>query len=161
MNEPIMLMVNGTSRAVTVDPLTPLREVLGEQLGLRSVREPCGVGACGACSVVVAKRVVKACLWAVGLVGEEEVTTAEGLSADDPVVAAFAARNAFQCGYCIPGFVMTIKGLLASKSPLSSDDVRNALAGNLCRCGSYGAILEAVSDLLAANPPARPPAAAG
>ena len=158
MSEPIELLVNGTPTTVAVDPLTPLREVLGEQLGLRSVREPCGVGACGACTVLVGGHAVKACLRPVGLVGDRDVTTAEGLPRDDEVVAAFASRNAFQCGYCIPGFVMTVHALLATNPPPSPDVIRNELAGNLCRCGSYGAILEAVGDLLAldSTQPARP-----
>lgn len=152
------LRVNGAAVDVAVDDdgLAPLSSALHDGLGLRSVREACGVGACGACSVLVDGRPVKACLQAVGLVGDAEVTTVEGLPPDDPVVAAFAARNAFQCGYCIPGFVIAVHGLLAAQPAPSEAEVRRALAGNLCRCGSYTLILEAVADVIAGLPPAAP-----
>jgi nicotinate dehydrogenase subunit A len=153
MTERIDLNVNGVHRSIEADPLTPLRTVLGETLGLRSVREPCGVGACGACTVLVDEQPVKTCLRPVGLVGEGVITTAEGLASDDRVIRAFASRNAFQCGYCIPGFVMTVHALLAGP-PLAGDEaVRSALAGNLCRCGSYTLILDAVEDLLRDSSP--------
>jgi aerobic-type carbon monoxide dehydrogenase small subunit (CoxS/CutS family) len=106
------------------------------------------VGACGACTVLIGGRPVKSCLQAVGLVGDAEVTTVEGLAADDPVVTAFAAANAFQCGFCIPGFVMAARALLAADPAPDAERVREALAGNLCRCGSYSLILEAVLGLL-------------
>jgi aerobic-type carbon monoxide dehydrogenase small subunit (CoxS/CutS family) len=168
--ERLTLHVNGERTMVELDPLTPLRTVLGNILGLRSVREPCGVGACGACTVLVDGQPVKSCLAAVGLIGDAPITTTEGLSPDDPVVAAFVARGAFQCGFCIPGFVMAAHGLLGTAAgqtagrtadgpapPPTPEDIRAALAGNLCRCGSYGPILAAVNDVLSSEPtkPAR------
>jgi aerobic-type carbon monoxide dehydrogenase small subunit (CoxS/CutS family) len=144
--------VNGVAAEVAADPLTSLRAVLGETLGLRTVREPCGVGACGACTVLIGDRPVKSCLRPVGLVGDAEIQTAEGLAPDDPVVAALAARNAFQCGFCIPGFVMAVYGLLSVDPAPTPDAIRSALAGNLCRCGSYTLIVEAVLDLAARRP---------
>lgn len=147
MTDPIRLQVNGRSVDVAVDPLTPLRTVLGELLGLRSVRMPCGVGACGACTVLVDGRPVKGCLHPVGLAAGRTILTAEGLPPDDPVAAAFAARNAFQCGFCSPGFVMAVHGLLAEDRAPDDATVRAALTGNLCRCGSYPLILEAVREL--------------
>jgi aerobic-type carbon monoxide dehydrogenase small subunit (CoxS/CutS family) len=148
MTERLELDVNGERRPIDDDPLTPLRTVLGQTLGLRSVREPCAVGACGACTVLVDRRPVKSCLRPVGLVGDGAITTAEGLSNDDRVLAAFVAHDAFQCGFCIPGFVMSVHALLAGELPAGPEAVREALAGNLCRCGSYTLILEAVEDLL-------------
>lgn len=149
MTQPFRIRVNGATVDVAADPLESLRGVLGGQLALHSVREPCGVGACGACTVLIDGRPVKSCLQAVGLVGEAEVTTVEGLPSDDPVVTAFAAANAFQCGFCTPGFVMATEGLLAGGQAPDLERAREALAGNLCRCGSYSLIVEAVSGLLA------------
>lgn len=152
MSDGLRLDVNGSAIRVAVDELTPLRTVLGEHLGLRSVREPCGVGACGACTVLVGGRPVKSCLRPVGLVGDDPVVTVEGLAADDPVVARLAARNAFQCGFCIPGFVMAIHGLLTTERAPTADAITEALSGNLCRCGSYSLIVEAVTDLVGEAP---------
>jgi aerobic-type carbon monoxide dehydrogenase small subunit (CoxS/CutS family) len=147
VSKPIRLYVNGRAVAVAADPLTPLRTVLGELLALRSVRIPCGVGACGGCTVLVDGRPVKSCLYPAGLAEGQTILTAEGLPPDDPVAAAFVAANAFQCGFCSPGFVMAVHGLLAEA--LAPDDItiRAALTGNLCRCGSYPLILEAVREL--------------
>jgi aerobic-type carbon monoxide dehydrogenase small subunit (CoxS/CutS family) len=150
--EPVRIVVNGRPRETVADPLTPLRTVLGEELDLRSVREPCGVGACGACTVLVGGQPVKSCLCPVGLVGDREVVTAEGLAIDDPVVGALASHNAFQCGYCVPGFVLAIHGLLAVDPAPRPEAIREALLGNLCRCGSYALILEAVAGLVARAP---------
>jgi carbon-monoxide dehydrogenase small subunit len=150
MTQRFRLRVNDATADIVADPLSSLREALGEGLALRSVREPCGVGACGACTVLVGGRPVKSCLQAIGLIGDAEVRTAEGLAPDDPVVTAFAAANAFQCGFCIPGFVMATRALLAGDPAPSVERVREALAGNLCRCGSYSLILEAVLGLVPA-----------
>ena len=155
MTDQIVLRVNARTVEVAANPLTSLRQALGETLALRSVREPCGVGACGACTVLVNGRPVKSCLQAVGLVGDAEVLSVEGLPANDPVVAAFAASNAFQCGFCIPGFVMAARGLLESNPRPTAEAVRDALAGNLCRCGSYSLIVEAVMTLATGDPDPR------
>jgi len=148
VTQPFRIRVNGATVAVDADPLDSLSGVLGGQLALHSVREPCGLGACGACTVLVDGQPVRSCLRAVGLIGDAAVTTVEGLPSDDPVVTAFAASNAFQCAYCTPGFVMATIGLLAADPAPDLGGVREALAGNLCRCGSYSLILEAVSGLL-------------
>jgi aerobic-type carbon monoxide dehydrogenase small subunit (CoxS/CutS family) len=147
MAERFLLRVNDVAVEVEADPLAPLCDVLDEELALHSVRQPCGVGACGACTVLVDGRPVKSCLQAVGLIGSAEVTTVEGLPRDDRVVAAFAAANAFQCAFCIPGFVLATHALLAADPSPTTQTVRDALAGNLCRCGSYSLILEAVLGL--------------
>jgi aerobic-type carbon monoxide dehydrogenase small subunit (CoxS/CutS family) len=119
-----------------------------ERLGCASVRETCGIGVCGACTVLLEGELASGCLLLGPLVEGREVTTVEGLGGSDPVQLAFAEAHAFQCGYCTPGMVLTARRLLEENPSPSPDDVRLALAGNLCRCGCYVKIVEAV--LLAA-----------
>ena len=106
--------------------------------GLRSVRETCGIGVCGACTVLLDGEPVSGCLTLAGAVAGREITTVEGLDEADPVLRAFNATHAFQCGWCTPGFVLTVKAMRPG------EDVREALGGNLCRCGCYVKIEEAV-----------------
>jgi aerobic-type carbon monoxide dehydrogenase small subunit (CoxS/CutS family) len=112
--------------------------------GFRSVRLTCGIGVCGACTVLINGTPMSSCLVLAPAAAGAEITTAEGLEDDDPVASAFQEANAFQCGYCTPGFVLTAKALLAEVPNPTDEDIRNALAGNLCRCGSYMKIAEAV-----------------
>ena len=112
--------------------------------GLRSVRETCGIGVCGACTVLIDGSLMSSCLVLAPAAAGSEIETAEGLAQDDPVAMAFQEANAFQCGYCTPGFVLTARALLAETPNPNDDEIRHALAGNLCRCGSYLKILEAV-----------------
>jgi aerobic-type carbon monoxide dehydrogenase small subunit (CoxS/CutS family) len=120
-----------------------LRDVLN-RLGLVSVRETCGIGVCGACSVLFDGETVSACLLLAPLADGREVTTVEGLGGDHPVQAAFAEAHAFQCGYCTPGMVLTAARLLEENPRPTEEEIRLGLAGNLCRCGSYVKIVEAV-----------------
>ena len=106
--------------------------------GLRSVRETCAIGVCGACTVLLDGEPVSGCLTLVASVAGREITTVEGLDEADPVLRAFNEARAFQCGWCTPGFVLTVKALRPG------EDVRAALGGNLCRCGCYVKIEEAV-----------------
>jgi aerobic-type carbon monoxide dehydrogenase small subunit (CoxS/CutS family) len=140
--------VNGDPAAVEVRPDEMLIDVL-DRLGLASVRETCGIGVCGACTVLIDGEPVSACLLLARLAESRELTTVEGLSGSDPVQLAFAEAHAFQCGYCTPGMVLTAKRLLEENPQPSEDEIRLALAGNLCRCGCYVKIVEAV--LLAAG----------
>jgi aerobic-type carbon monoxide dehydrogenase small subunit (CoxS/CutS family) len=112
--------------------------------GLLSVRETCSIGVCGACTVLVDGEPISSCITLAAQVAGREVTTVEGLEAADPVQRAFDAAHAFQCGWCTPGFVLTAKALLAETPDPSRTDVAEALGGNLCRCGSYLKIEEAV-----------------
>jgi aerobic-type carbon monoxide dehydrogenase small subunit (CoxS/CutS family) len=112
--------------------------------GLRSVRLTCGIGVCGACTVLMDGSPISSCLVLAPAAAGAEITTTEGLGGDDPVALAFQEANAFQCGYCTPGFVLTARALLSEVSNPSDDEIRHALAGNLCRCGSYVKILKAV-----------------
>lgn len=146
MNELFELDVNGRPQSVECDSLTPLQEVLHNKLGLLSVRCPCGVGVCGACSVLIDGRVVVSCLYPVSEVDGRAVLTCEGLADDHPVRAAFERAGAFQCGYCIPGFVMAATAWWRERVP-DPVDCRDRLAGNLCRCGSYAAIVRAIQEL--------------
>jgi len=141
------LTVNGIVAAVDADPLSPLRDVLADRLGLRSVRGPCGVGACGACTVLLDGRAVRSCLTPVSHAAGAAVVTSEGLPAHDPVQAAFVEAGAAQCGYCIPGAVLATHALLAEAPADSGPDetaIRVALSGNLCRCGTYPRIIDAI-----------------
>jgi aerobic-type carbon monoxide dehydrogenase small subunit (CoxS/CutS family) len=133
----VELILNG--RAATLDVRTD--EMLLEALrreGLRSVRETCAIGVCGACTVLLDGEPVSGCLTLAATVAGREVTTVEGLDEADPVLRAFNEAHAFQCGWCTPGFVLTVKAMRPG------DDVRAALGGNLCRCGCYVKIEQAV-----------------
>ena len=133
----VELILNG--RAATLDVRTD--EMLLEALrreGLRSVRETCAIGVCGACTVLLDGEPVSGCLTLAATVAGREVTTVEGLDEADAVLRAFNEAHAFQCGGCTPGFVLTVKALRPG------DDVRAALGGNLCRCGCYVKIEQAV-----------------
>jgi aerobic-type carbon monoxide dehydrogenase small subunit (CoxS/CutS family) len=112
--------------------------------GFRSVRLTCGIGVCGACTVLVDGVAFSSCLMLAPAAAGAEITTAEGLRDDDLVAAAFQEAIAFQCGYCTPGFVLTTLALLSEVPNPTDEDIRHALAGNLCRCGSYLKIIKAV-----------------
>jgi len=146
MTMPIRLQLNGQPREIDVAPTETLQSVLRWRCGLSSVRSTCGIGVCGACTVLVDGAPISSCLLLAPLVDGRAVETVEGLTPDDPVVQAFVAQNAFQCSYCTPALVMATRGLLALHPDPTDEQVRAHLAGNLCRCGSYYAILAAVSD---------------
>jgi aerobic-type carbon monoxide dehydrogenase small subunit (CoxS/CutS family) len=112
--------------------------------GFRSVRLTCGIGVCGACTVLIDGEPISSCLVLAPAASGSDMTTTEGFDDDDPVASAFQEVSAFQCGYCTPGFVLTTRALLSENPNPSDDEVRHALAGNLCRCGSYVKIAEAV-----------------
>jgi aerobic-type carbon monoxide dehydrogenase small subunit (CoxS/CutS family) len=143
------LRVNGADHSVEGRADESLLTVLRRELGLTSPRETCGIGVCGACTVLVDGLPMSACLLLAPLAQGRELTTVDGLGGDHPVQRAFAAAHAFQCGYCTPGMVLAAKRLLEENPAPTDEDVRLALAGNLCRCGSYVKIVEAV--LLAAG----------
>ncbi|HMJ37685.1 MAG TPA: 2Fe-2S iron-sulfur cluster-binding protein [Baekduia sp.] len=117
-------------------------------LGRLSVRQTCGIGVCGACTVLVDGEPASGCLMLTVQVEGRSVTTVDGLPSEDPVLAAFTEAHAFQCGWCTPGMVLTVKAMLADDAAIDRDEAAAALGGNLCRCGCYGRILDAV-DLAA------------
>jgi CO/xanthine dehydrogenase Mo-binding subunit/aerobic-type carbon monoxide dehydrogenase small subunit (CoxS/CutS family) len=143
----ITFTCDGQPRTIEAAPLIPLRDVLADLLGIRSVRGPCRVGVCGACTVQVDGRAVRTCLQPVGLVAGADVVTSAGLPEQDAVVRAFVDAGAAQCGSCIPGMVLAAHDLLAGNPTPTAEETRWALAGNLCRCGTYGRILDAVAAL--------------
>jgi aerobic-type carbon monoxide dehydrogenase small subunit (CoxS/CutS family) len=139
----IELVLNGRTAAIEARSDEMLVDALRRE-GLASVRATCGIGVCGACTVLVDGEPISACLTLAPQVEAKEVTTAEGLEDSDAVARAFAEAHAFQCGWCTPGFVLTAKALLAEGPSPSDEDVTRELGGNLCRCGSYLKIVEAV-----------------
>ncbi len=145
----LALHVNGGSHRIEARADESLLVVLRRELGLASVRETCGIGVCGACTVLVDGLPMSGCLLLAPLAQGRELQTVESLGGDDPLQRAFAAAHAFQCGYCTPGMVLAARRLLEENPSPTEEDVRLGLAGNLCRCGSYVKIVEAV--LLAAG----------
>lgn len=152
MNE-VTLTVNGTQHRVTASDADLLLDVLREQVGATSVREGCGVGACGACTVLVDGRSVSGCLALAVRYNGANITTADGLHENDDVVSAFVDSNAMQCGYCIPGFVLMTHELLAEHPNPTAEQVADHLEGNLCRCGTYPQIRQAVSTAASRRSP--------
>ena len=143
----INLKVNGAMRSVPAEPDTPLLYVLRNDLGLIAAKFGCGVGQCGTCTVLVDGAPVRSCIMPIGTLGQSEITTLEGIGTVEqphPLQAAFIEEQAAQCGYCIPGFMMTAKALLDSNPQPSEAEVRQGLAGNLCRCGVHNRIVRAV-----------------
>ena len=144
---PLSLTINGRVQTVAVEPRVTLLRALRNHLGLTGAKEVCERGACGGCTVLLDGAPICACLLlAVDAVGHE-ITTVEGLGAPDrlsPVQAAFVECDALQCGFCTPGFVVASTALLRQNPHPSLEEIKAGLAGNLCRCGTYGRIFEAV-----------------
>ena len=139
--------VNGESRKLDVFPMSRLLDVLREQLQLTGTKEGCGEGECGACTVVLDGRIVNSCLVPVAQVNGAEITTIEGVAHDDQLHAvqqAFIQHGGAQCGICTPGMVLAAVDLLKRNPQPTEDDIRNGLAGNLCRCTGYMKIFESV-----------------
>jgi aerobic-type carbon monoxide dehydrogenase small subunit (CoxS/CutS family) len=145
----LTLRVNGTVHALAVSPDQTLLDVLRESLGLVGAREGCGIGMCGACTVLVDGRAISSCLMLAVQADGREIRTIEGLAEGGrlhPVQQAYIDHAAFQCAYCTSGFVLSTVALLEEIPNPDDDTIRKYLAGNLCRCGSYVNILEAVQQ---------------
>lgn len=143
----ITLKVNGKAHALDVDPQCPLLYVLRDDLGLNNPRFGCGLGQCGACTVLVEGRPVRSCRAAVSTVMGKEIVTLEGLGAlghPHPIQQAFIEEQAFQCGYCLNGWVMNAKALLDANPHPTEEEVHTALDRLICRCGSHVGIFAAV-----------------
>ena len=139
--------VNGAARKLDVFPMARLLDVLREQLQLTGTKEGCGEGECGACTVVLDGRIVNSCLVPVAQVNGAEITTIEGVAHNDQLHAvqqAFIEHGGAQCGICTPGMVLAAVDLLKRNPQPTEDDIRNGLAGNLCRCTGYMKIFESV-----------------
>jgi aerobic-type carbon monoxide dehydrogenase small subunit (CoxS/CutS family) len=140
----VTVVLNGRRTGLDCPPTTMLLEALRDGQGLASVRATCGIGVCGACTVLLDGEPVTGCLTMAGQAEGRAITTVEGLGGADPVQRAFAAEHAFQCGWCTPGFVLTVKRLLEENPDPGDAEIAEALGGNLCRCGSYVKIAAAV-----------------
>src|SRR5436853_5854387 len=141
------LKVNGRIRAIDADPQTPLLYVLRENLQLNAAKYGCGLGQCGACTVIVDGQAVFSCIVPIQVLGGKEITTLEGLGTIEhpgPLQRAFMDEQAAQCGYCIPGMIMRAQALLQKNPNPSDGDIRKALEPNLCRCGTHMRIIRAV-----------------
>jgi carbon-monoxide dehydrogenase small subunit len=149
MKQRIRVTINGRVYEEDVEPRILLAHFLREQIGLTGTHVGCVVGECGACSVLLDGKVVKACLHFAVQADGRAITTVEGLAKDgelNPVQEAFVKNYAFQCGYCTPGMVMTSYALLKNNPNPSDEDIRKGLAGNLCMCTGYVQIVDAVKE---------------
>lgn len=148
----LTLLVNGDEHVVQVPDDETLVHTLRERLGLRSVRPTCGLGICGTCTVQIDGVLVSSCLMLTRQVGSGVITTSEGLRSYDGLLSrvqqAFVDHGAYQCGYCIPGMVLTVTACISENPDATVEEARAYLSGNLCRCGSYVSILEAVAELI-------------
>lgn len=143
----IKFTVNGAPKAVTTEPTRTLLDVLREDLALTGTKYSCGEGACRACTVLVNGKPIQSCLTRISSVTGKKIETIEGLAQGDqlhPVQQAFLDAEAMQCGYCVPGMIMTTVGLLRSNPSPSQNEIIENLNGNLCRCCGYPNLLQAV-----------------
>ncbi len=136
--------VNGRAYTVDVQPDTPLLWVLRESLGLTGTKFGCGIGVCGACSVISDGQVIRSCITPVGDVQGKSIITVEGIPQDHPVKRAWIGLEVAQCGYCQPGQIVRAYALLTKNPRPKRQEIISALAGNLCRCGTYPRIVKAV-----------------
>ncbi len=146
----VTLQVNGTSRSLVLDTRVTLLDALRDHIGLTGTKKGCDQGACGACTVLADGKRVLSCLTLAAAAEGREVTTIEGLATGGtphPLQLAFVRHDAFQCGYCTPGQIMSAVALLAEGRAGSDDDIREFMSGNICRCGAYQNIVAAIRDV--------------
>ena len=151
----VTLTVNGAPYRVSVDAGTTLLDLLRDELGLTGTKKGCGLGHCGACTVLLDGRRVNSCLLLAVMQQGRTVRTIEGLAGAegtlDPLQAAFVACDALQCGYCTPGQIMSAYGCLSEGHAGSDAEIREWMSGNICRCGAYPNIVAAIRDAAAAT----------
>jgi carbon-monoxide dehydrogenase small subunit len=143
----IHFTLNGEPYEISVKPWSTLLDVLRDDLLLTGTKEGCGLGECGACTVILEGKTVNSCLVPAPEVNGKEIVTIEGLAdgdALDPIQEAFITHGGSQCGFCTPGIIVSAKDLLTRKSNPSEEDVREAIAGNLCRCTGYTKVIESI-----------------
>jgi carbon-monoxide dehydrogenase small subunit len=148
MKQLITLRINGVDEGLFVEPWWTLSRVLREELGLIGTKEGCGAGNCGSCTVLIDGKAVMSCLFLAMKARGKEIMTIEGLKGENgglhPLQETFIAHFAVQCGYCVPGMIMTAKAMLDENPHPTAEEVRTGLSGNLCRCTGYVKIVEAV-----------------
>ena len=152
----IALKVNGRSHTVDVDPATPLLYVLSDDLALRGPKFGCGLGQCGACTVIVRGRAIRSCVTPVSTVNGAEVTTLEGLGTVErphPIQRAFIDEQAAQCGFCLNGVILTAKAFLDQNPKPSDAQIQQAMSGVLCRCFTHTRMLRAIKRYAGLRPP--------
>jgi aerobic-type carbon monoxide dehydrogenase small subunit (CoxS/CutS family) len=148
--ETVTFLVNGESHDVVVEPQWTLQYVLHDKLGLLGTKEFCAEGACGACSVILEGRPVLSCMMLAIECGDKPIETIEGIAqANHPLIDAYIKHSCMQCGFCTPGFVVTAKALLDRNPDPSIEEIKEAMVGNLCRCGTYPAHIKAIQEAAA------------
>ena len=143
----ISLKANGKLHTVELDPETPLLFVLSDEIGLRGPKFGCGMAQCGACTVLLRGHVVRSCVMPLSAVGQDEITTLEGLGTPEkphPIQQAFIDEGAAQCGFCLSGVILTAKALLNEKPAASDQEIGEALGGVLCRCFAHQRMMRAI-----------------
>lgn len=143
----IRFQLNGSAVVLDTDPATPLLWALRDQLGLTGTKFGCGIGVCGACTVHLDGRASRSCTLPLAAVADRAVTTIEGLGGSHPLQLAWVEHNVPQCGYCQSGQIMSAAALLASNPAPDRAEIRTAMAGNLCRCGTYNKIQRAIRSV--------------
>ncbi|MBL7758722.1 MAG: (2Fe-2S)-binding protein [Chitinophagaceae bacterium] len=147
---PLQLEVNGVSHELSIEPRTTLLDLLREQLGLMGTKKGCDHGQCGACTVLVDGRRINSCLSLAIMNHDKQVTTIEGLAKGDelhPIQEAFIKFDGFQCGYCTPGQIMSAIACIREGHANSEAEIREFMSGNICRCGAYPNIVDAIMDV--------------
>jgi len=146
----VNMFVNGKPVSLEVKPYARLLDVLREDLGLTGTKEGCGIGECGACTVIVDGETVNTCLTLAASMDGKHITTIEGLMENEklhPIQEAFIKHNALQCGFCTPGLIMSAKALLDSNPNPSTEQIKVAISGNLCRCTGYEQVVDAIKEV--------------
>jgi carbon-monoxide dehydrogenase small subunit len=154
MRHAIAFTINGENCSMEVEPGKTLLRMIREDLGLTGTKEGCGAGECGSCTVIVDNKAVNSCMMLAVEADGREILTVEGLSRGgilDRLQEAFINNAALQCGYCTPGMLMSARALLMRNPAPTDEDIREALAGNLCRCTGYKSIIDAVKEASAAE----------
>ncbi|GBR46292.1 oxidoreductase iron-sulfur subunit [Gluconobacter roseus NBRC 3990] len=152
VTSPCRLRINGEPCTIDIPPSVTLLDLLRERLDLTGTKKGCDHGQCGACTVLVNGKRVKSCLILAVSIPDAEVTTIEGLSRDGqmhPMQQAFLDQDAFQCGYCTPGQIMSAVALMEEGHVHTREEIREFMSGNLCRCGAYNGILDAIEQVIA------------
>lgn len=153
MNQNITLTINGREKELAIDVRSSLAEVLREQVGLTSIKQGCGVGECGACTVIVDNETIDSCIYLAVWADGKSIRTVEGESRDgvlSPVQQGYVDESAVQCGFCTPGLVMTTTAFIENNDgkPVSKEAIRKAHAGNICRCTGYQTVLKVTEKCL-------------